>query len=59
MDESTRKLFEQADARLELLGYDSVEKAIIFVYLYKNFKTLTWICDASDDEIAEFYADLT
>jgi hypothetical protein len=48
-----RESIEKADKRLELMGFDSIEKAIIF---YK--RSVVWILTETDKEINDWYESL-
>jgi hypothetical protein len=52
-----RESIEQADKKLEKLGFDNVEKAIIFYNLVVP-RGIVWLLTASKKEINDWYDSL-
>ena len=48
-----RESIEKVDKRLELMGFDSVDKAIIF-----HEGSIDWLLTATDKEINDWYESL-
>jgi hypothetical protein len=49
-----RESIEKADKRLELMGFDSIEKAIIFHFCIDP----NWLLKSTDKEINDWYESL-
>lgn len=50
-----RESIEKADKRLELMGFDSIEKAVIFHFCIDP----NWLLKSTDQEINHWYERLT
>ncbi|MFA5716068.1 MAG: hypothetical protein WC998_10020 [Candidatus Paceibacterota bacterium] len=49
-----REQIELADKKLELMGFDSVDKAVIFCTL-SHAKRIDWLLNADEDKINAWY----
>ena len=54
-----RESIEKADKRLELMGFDSIDKAIIYNSgHFFHFDVIGWILTATDQQINDWYESL-